>query len=335
MTIIIKKIYATQKCEDMSIIYSDLSSNAAIKQDLISRFVNKCGYQMLILEILKINRNPLICNRERPDGTMHYDVELELRGVTYDKGEIITSYLIENIISSSTKKTQIFGRSDHALIQLNYNPAIQSYKIGDTVPIVVKKIQCDIEKPMISIEAEPLLRSTIMDIDADSDETKQVFYFNNYNTFDELTLLKKEFNNLTSELLKISAGVKSKNLLEKFADLTNPYKKVTRDKLLKKGIPGFKLVSLDSIIENGIRDNGFSGEIIHPWFLGLKEINMVYYNEKLSDSFVESHRPTEIILGILNTKSKNASLLIELMTKNEDITESFLEAWSPYTKSKI
>lgn len=347
MPIIIKKVYTNQEVKDMATLYSDLSSNAAIMDTLRNKFVGKCGYGMLILDILSINRNPLISNRDRPNGYFRYGVELELRGITYEEGEIITDCKIENIVESTTLKSiQLIGRNEHSLMLLKYIPEIQHYKVGDIVPIVVKSCEFDIAKGKGSIGAEALTFESLLDIDAEEEEKDRVYYFDNFghnssssssdedvSEWDSIQKMEKLYNDLISKL-KMSSDAKSNGKTE-FVELINPYKKTSKTKLEKKGFPGYKKISLVELRETyqGKSGLGMTGEIIHPYFLDRHE-PFVYFKDKLSDSSITPHKPEEALQGIWNSKIKTVNLLLDLSEKFDPTDKEFQSSWSPFVKSK-
>ena len=327
MPIITKKIHTTQETDNMSIIYSNLKSNVAIRELLENEFVGKCGYGMLILEIVNFNRNPLVNNRERPNGRFRFGAELEIRGMTYEEGEIITDCTIVHIVESSTLGTvQYFGKSKHALILLAYQPEIQQYKKGDIVPVVVKDPQFDLHKPSISVGAVPLTYSNLLDIDAEDEEKDTVYYFDDFAEWEDIQNLEELYNTKVKELTELSKDSKS---LEKFIELVNPYKKVSVTKLDKKGFPGYKKVSLTELRESA--KGGLTGEIIHPYFLHRHE-PFVYFKEGKPGA--DTHKPVEAIQGIWNQKIRGLHLLIDLV-QNHDITDKgFQSSWSVFEKSK-
>jgi hypothetical protein len=326
MPIITKKIHTNQEIDDMLVIYSDLKSNVSIRELLENQFLNKCGYGMLMLELVSFNRNPLVNNRERPNGKFRFGAELELRGMTYEKGEIITDCTIVHIVESSTLgTTQYFGKSKHAMILLNYQPEIQHYKIGDVVPVVVYDAQFDLHKPEISISAKPLTYESILDIDAEESESDQIYYFNDFAEWSDIQKLEDMFNEKVTILEELSKNSKPK--LAKFIDLVNPYKKTSVTKL-EKGFPGYKKVSLTELRESS--KDGLTGEIIHPYFSHRHE-PFVYYKDKTTE---ESHKPVFAIQGIWNQKIRGLDLLIDLIQNYDPTHKDFISAWSVFEKSK-
>jgi hypothetical protein len=326
MPLITKKIHTTQETDNMSIIYSDLKSNKAIRALLETEFLNKCGYGMLILELVSFNRNPLVNNRDRPNARFRFGAELELRGMTYEEGEIITDCTIVNIVESSTLGTvQYFGKSEHAMILLKYQPEIQHYAKGDVVPVVVKDTQFDLHKPMAAIGAMPLTFEALLDIDADASEEETIYFFSDFADWEGIQKLEELYDEKVKEL----ADLGDKTKLEKFVTIVNPYKKTSITKLEKKGFPGFRKVSLTWLRES--TKGGLTGEIIHPYFIDRHEPS-VYFKE--SDTKVDSHRPVEALQGIWNQKIRSLNLLIDLMKTHDPTDKAFLSAWSVFEKSK-
>jgi hypothetical protein len=326
MPLITKKIHTTQETDNMSIIYSDLKSNVAIRALLETEFLNKCGYGMLILELVNFNRNPLVNNRDRPNGKFRFGAELELRGMTYEEGEIITDCTIVNIVESSTLGTvQYFGKSEHAMILLKYQPEIQHYAKGDIVPVVVKDTQFDLHKPMAAIGAMALTYESVLDIDAEDEESDRTYYFSDFAEWEDIQKIEELFNLKTKELEDFGENAK----LNKFIDIVNPYKKTSVAAREKKGFPGFKKVSLTELRESA--KSGLTGGIIHPYFSHMHE-PMVYFKEGKMD--IDSHKPVEALQGIWNQKIRGLNLLIDLMKNHDPTDNSFISAWSVFEKSK-
>jgi hypothetical protein len=326
MPLITKKIHTNQETDNMAIIYSDLKSNVAIKALLETEFLNKCGYGMLILELVNFTRNPLVNNRDRPNGRFRFGAELELRGMTYEEGEIITDCKIVNIVESSTLGTvQYFGKSEHAMILLKYQPEIQHYAKGDIVPVVVKDTQFDLHKPMIAIGATPLTYSSLLDIDAEEEESDRVYHFSDFAEWEDIQKIEELYIQKKKDLDELGDQAK----LVKFADIINPYKKTSITRLEKKGFAGFKQISLTDLRESS--KSGLTGEIIHPYFSHPTN-PMVYYKEGNSKS--GSHNPIAAIQGIWNQKIRGLNLLIDLMKNHDPTDKEFLSGWSVFEKSK-
>lgn len=324
MPLIKKTIYTTQETDNMSIIYSDLKSNVAIRELLETEFVGKCGFGMLILKLVNFNRNPLVNNRDRPNGRFRFGAKLELEGMMYEEGEIITDCTIVHVSESSTLGTvQYFGKSEHSMILLNYKPEIQHYKVGDVVPVVVKNTQCDLHKPMISVNADPLTFESLLDIDAEDHETNIVYYLSDFADWEDIQKLEELYNEKFKELQELGEEKK----LQKFVEIINPYKRSSVNTLEKKGFPGYKKISLTELRESS--KEGLNGEIIHPHFIDKHEPFVYYKNDTTVPA--PPHKSVEAIQGIWNQKIRALYILIELMKKDDDYDMS---SWSVFEKSK-
>ena len=148
---IITKILETQ----LDIIKpSDIFSpdiNNVILRLLKEKYEGKCYKSCLILKITQIIRASNIYMSYNLDGSAFISVLFEVKGLIYQKGEIITDAVIVNKDSNGTVQCQ----TQYASIHLRQDKVLNIFKNNQRIPLIVHKVRYILNQNNISILGKP------------------------------------------------------------------------------------------------------------------------------------------------------------------------------------
>jgi hypothetical protein len=119
---------------------------------LNKKFLGICFKSCLVVKINKIIRHSQRYMSEELNGAAYMDIEFEVDGIIYTKGEIINGCNIVKIESDG----RIHAKSQYAGLQIRQDTSLVNiYKEGQIVPFIAKRVKYNPAQSAISVEALP------------------------------------------------------------------------------------------------------------------------------------------------------------------------------------
>lgn len=235
---IVKKILETRlDIKDINFIFCQ-NYKEKIVAELKTKYVGVCYKSIFVMEILRvIRKSDMYCKNKILDGSTYMDVTFEVRGIVYEKGEILHNCKILQINTNGT----MHAKGRYSSIYVKNIEGMNIFKVGEEIPLIVNMCRYNIYETEISVSAIPLIPIA----------KKPVIY--NVTVDDEKDLrstieAKFPFADLRTLVKNIDKYKKDNKAIYKFFhDLIYPYKKdiekigketeITLDNLLANNNP--------------------------------------------------------------------------------------------------
>lgn len=301
---LIEKVITTQiETKDPTLIYA-ADQDAAIKKLLTDRFVNKCFKRCFVTEIVEVtNNSPFIFESNRNGGYSRIVVVFKIRGVVYDKFEIVPDAKIIEIMEDG----KLILLSKYATIGLAASPKLQNFRKGQMVPVRVVDARYVPQKSLISAQGIPFV--PIVDP--------------NLTTFDLGVITKDE---LKAHLPMLIERIEEEQ--KKFAEREAKIQKKWND-LLTNGKPDKKLLKGYESSEIEILESKTNITVFRPAWMPVGDTT-VYW--KPSAEVQEYRNSVQVLKGFLNAVLKDLQAANQLADLY-DIGEKH-EWMTLYTKEK-
>jgi hypothetical protein len=191
--------------------------NDTIAKLFKERYINKCYYSMYILELVEIiKKSSIKCKNNALDGTLYVDIECKVKGIIYEKGEIIHDCKVVRLLEDIA-----YCKSKYSSLQVITNGIPLSE--GQVIPVIVNMQRYNISVDEISVSGVIL----------QPDPEVVVYKCENGNSLidwrdieDEIKEVQLTYNELTKE-------AKGKEDVYKFFnELLYPYKKYYKSEKL-------------------------------------------------------------------------------------------------------
>lgn len=213
---IVKKILETRlDIKDINFIFCQ-NYNERIISELKTKYVGVCYKSIFVLEILRvIRKSDMYCKNKILDGSTYMDVTFEVKGIVYEKGEILHNCKILQINTNGT----MHAKGKHSSIYVKNIEGMNIFKVGEEIPLIVNMCRYNIYETEISVSAIPLVpivkKSVIYNITGDA--TKDLRYaIESKFPFNDLQMLVKNTNKHKKD---------NKAIYKFFHNLIYPYKK--------------------------------------------------------------------------------------------------------------
>lgn len=158
--IIQKVLETTIDITDANDIFNPDLNSLCIKY-LELKYLNKCYMSCLIIKINKIIRNSSRFMSNELHGYAKINVEFEVNGIIYTKGEVIPNCRIIKIENNG----YMHCSSEYAGIQIRPDSKVVNiYKEGQIVPFIVKRVMYNPSQSSISVEASlfiPMIQESL------------------------------------------------------------------------------------------------------------------------------------------------------------------------------
>lgn len=232
---IIKKVLETSlDLLDPVEIYNHDVESMIIKK-LTKRYKNRCFQSIYILAINKIiRRSSIKMTRERLDGSARLDVQFEVEGIVLIEGNILHGCKVieihTNAITAEHKYVGIKLQRDSS------NQISQILQIGQTIPVIVKKVRYIPNQSKISMIAVPYVPSITPPL---------VYKITGELSKDEIEKIKMFIDQIDIEE-KLHTEINTTKRYAFFQDLMYPYKvNIKYESSNQAERLGFKPVSFD------------------------------------------------------------------------------------------
>lgn len=130
--VFIERTHTTQwDTSDPTILYST-DMRATLKTHLTKKYVGKCFKRCYIVDIIDIVKySPPVLESMRNGGSARIAVQFRIRGVIYDRFEVIPDAKIVEV----TESGKLILRSKYASISVAANVKLQPFRVGMTIPV--------------------------------------------------------------------------------------------------------------------------------------------------------------------------------------------------------
>jgi hypothetical protein len=240
---IIKRITHRVELIDPNNIFSPDIENVCLKI-LEETFLNRCYKSCYITKINSILNRSNIYIKNELDGGAYTNVNFEVEGIVYQKGDLINDCKIIKIESNGITH----GTTKNAGVQFRQNPAI--YETGDLVPIIVKAIRYNPYADQMTIYAKPfkpalceLFYYKLTGEIADDDKKEITNIFDKIKDLNnQIKKMPKLNNNILSLLNIVTYPLKKQQVLDGHETVTFDIKKIMLDKsevIITEGNPRY------------------------------------------------------------------------------------------------
>ena len=204
--------------------------NKMIINYLKNKYLNKCFKSVFIIDILQIlNRSKIKCKNKTSDGNLYVDVLFEVKGLIFEKGEIIHNCKILQINENNI----IIAKAENASLKIRNNTNVNIFKVDQKIPVIVNMQRYNLFMGEVSISAVPLQPIAKQVIFYKCDESNP-----NQNISSFIKKQMENINDLEKRVNKLKTS--NKKIYQFFKDMIYPYKKY-KDIEKQKGVKSFTI----------------------------------------------------------------------------------------------
>jgi hypothetical protein len=241
---------------ELNLILTNINSiysrdyNKTLLQLAKDRYEKKCYNNQYIDNIINIVKRslPNIIRRDL-NGSVRVFVVVNVSVIVYDEFDIITNMRVSNII----KKEQINNmemlecKNDHCLALFSLNNKLIGINVGDIIPIRVKTISYEINKPYIIVNISPFILKDIPEV---LYSVKPISNADTKYITDKIIPMLNTYTEIKNNLIKDDINNQRWNY---FKELLYPYK-IKRKNKNNKNILKFDLNGIYKL-DNTIQDS--------------------------------------------------------------------------------
>lgn len=274
----IERTFTTQIGSDKTEVLYSTNFPETLKAELTERYVGKCFKYCYIIQVLDIVRHsPVILEWNRNGGNCRIAVTFKVRAIIYDRGEVIPDCKIVEIMDNG----KIILRSQYSACILAPNAKLQSFKIGQTVPVRVVNPRYVPGRNNIAVQAIPFVPMN----EPDKEFNVQLDIKENKEALEPLLARLAEEQEKWDKL--------DKKTRDAWNSLLNPPR--------QKPPAGFKEIDISKVTGAGL--------VLRPEWTDLGSTNVWFKPETQEKEFRNS---VQVLRGYLNSSIKALNTAVQL-----------------------
>jgi hypothetical protein len=284
--VFVERQFTTQIDEkDPNVLYSP-DMPATLKSILIKMYVGKCFKRCYVTEILEIDEySPPVLEAMRNGGSARIAVQFRVRGLVYDRFEVIPDAKIVEI----TETGKMVLRSRHAAIMIAADPRLQHFRVGMIVPVRVVDARYIAYRDTISVSGIPFIPLHLL-------QPEQADEFEVQLTTEDMHAIEPMLARVADVRKRFETNASAKH----WQDLLDPKKSIT-DPQRK----GFKQVDIAKVRGHG--------RIVRPEWTPLSDMSVWWQDAK--DGKANIKNSATVVKGYLASMLKQLELAISLATQ--------------------
>lgn len=300
--VFIERQFTTQIDEkDPNILYS-ADMPATLKTILTKMYVGKCFKRCYVTEILEISEySPPVLEAMRNGGSARIAIQFRVRGLIYDRFEVIPDAKIVEI----TESGKMVLRSRHAAIMIAADPRLQQYRVGMTVPVRVVDSRYIAYRDTISVSGIPFIPLHLL-------QPEQADEFEVQLTAEDTQTVEPMLARVVDARKRFEENAAAKN----WRDLLDP---------IKDNDPkGYKRLDITKVRGHG--------RVMRPEWTSLDDTSVWW--QDITDGKVTIKNSATVLKGYLSSMLKQLELAISLSTQYDWAQEKDAPWVTLYRKEK-